>query len=181
MRFSAGCIIGLILGVLLALAAVAGYAFLSSPDQLALFPASNSSDPDLTITIGESYLNDQLRAELAAQKMNLGDLGINLHAPNRADASMTLNLTILGQALRVRPDASFHFAVNNGLVTLTLDQVNVAGVSVPQQLVTQQLGDFQRYAQDVLNAEVKRSLANTGLRLVGIEATENTLIIKLSR
>jgi hypothetical protein len=169
------------LGVALAGAMFLGISFLNSPDQLLLFPAAGPDNPDLTITISEAYLNDQLRANLAARGMNLGDLGVKLHAPNRAEVSMTLNLAILNQALLVRPKASFHFAVNGGLVTLVLEQVTISGFNVPQDIMNQQLGSFQRYAQDVLNTEVKRTLTNTGLHLVGVESTENALIIKLAR
>ncbi len=181
MRFSAGCLLGIIAGLLIAIAGYVGYTFIFSSANLPLFPATTSGDPDLTITIGESYLNDQLRAGLAAQGLNLSDLAVKLHAPNRADATMTLNLRVLGQPITVHPDATLHFGVSNGTITLTLDQVNVSGFSVPQNIVNQQLGDFQRVAQNELNAEAKRILANTGLHIIGVEATESTLIIKLAR
>jgi LmeA-like phospholipid-binding len=181
MKFSTGCLTGIVLGILFAVGAFFAYTFLFYSDNLDLFPATVSGDPDLTVTISQSYLNDELRAGLAARGLNTSELAVKLHAPNQADASMTLNLKLLGQSFSVRPQATFHFGVSQGAIQIVLDRVNVAGFSVPQSVVNQQLGDLQRYAQDQLNAEVERTLANTGLHVIGVETTENDLIVKLAR
>jgi hypothetical protein len=181
MRFTAGCLTGIIVGIILAIGGYAAYTFLFSTDNLSLFPASPAGNPDLTITISEAYLNDQLQAGLAAQGLSLSDLAIKLHAPNRAAAGMTMNIRVLGQPFSIHPQASFHFGVTSGAIFIALDQVNVAGFNVPQNVVDQQLGGFQRYAESELNAEAKRALASTGLHVIGVQATENALIIQLAR
>jgi len=122
-----------------------------------------------------------LQQALAAQGMNLGDLAVNLHAPNRADASMTLNVRALNQQISVRPTASLHFGVAGGAITLVLDHISISGFNVPASLVSAQLGEVQRVAQNEINAQAKRMLANSGLRIIGVEATESALVIKLAR
>jgi hypothetical protein len=180
MKFSLGCLVGVLLGIALAILAYAGYTFFNPAYKMPLAPVSSLGDPDLTVTIKEQYLNEQLRKGLEARGMNAGDLTIDLHAPNRAVAAMSFGVKVLGQSFRVRPLASFHFGVANGTVTFELDNVDVAGFTVPQDIVNQQIGDLQRYADDQLNGELKRVLANTGLHVVGVESTESALIVRLS-
>jgi uncharacterized protein YpmS len=180
MKSFSGCLVGVLLGIVLSVLVYAGYTILSSSDTLPLLPASSVSNPDLTITISEQYLNDQLRKGLAGRGMKVTDMTVNLHASNRADASMTMSITVLGESINIRPNASIHFGVSNGLVTFDIDKVDVSGFSVPQQVVNQEIGSFKQYGQDEFNAEMKRELANTGLHVVGIESTEGALTLQLS-
>jgi hypothetical protein len=181
MKSLSGCLVGVLLGVVLSVIGYVGYNFLNSSDLLPLLPASSVSNPDVTLTVSEQYLNDQLRKGLATSGLKLNNLTVDLHASNRADASMTMSVTVLGQSLNIRPDASLHFGVSNGLVTFDIDKVTVSGFSVPQEVVNQEIGSFKRYGQDQFNAELKRELANTGLQVVGIESTETALTLRLSR
>jgi uncharacterized protein YpmS len=181
MKFSSGCLLGLLLGIALSIIVVVGYVVFNSTDLLPLTPASSVSNPDLTVTIKEQYLNDQLRKGLAARGMDSSDMTVALHAPNRADATMTMSLTALGQTFKVRPQASFHFVLSNGMVSFELDKVAVSGLGIPQEIVNQQMGTLKSYAENQLNAELRQVLANSGLHIVGIEVTEGALIVKLSR
>ncbi len=179
MRVFSGCLL-LILGFVLGVGAFLAYSFFTSPSTLPLLPASAVSGADVTITASEQFVNDQLRAGLGGGLLGT-DLGINLHAPNRADVSATFPVTLLGQSLNVRPKAAMHFGVSNGAITIDLDRVDVAGFNVPQQIIAQQVSNLKRAAEEEINAEIKRALANTGLRVVAVEAEENSLLIKLSR
>ncbi len=181
MRFIAGCLTGIVFGLVLAGAMVFASSFFSAGTELPLLPAAVPGSPDVTLTMGQNYLNDQARAWMASKGMNFGDVSIVLHAPNKADINSTFELNILGQSLTIRPKASFHFAVNAGHLVLVLDGVNVAGFQVPQNLVDQQFSSLQQYAQDQINGELDSAAAATGLRLSGVEATDNSLILKLSR
>lgn len=181
MKFFAGCLVGGVVGVLLAIGAFLVHTSSSAHTGLELTPLVSADNPDLTITLSEAYLNAQLRAGVATRGLDASDLSINLHAPNRADATMTFQTTVLNQSISLHPNISFHFGVSKGLVTLAVDKINISGISVPNEIVNQQVARFQRAAEDIFNAEVKRLLANTGLRLVSVEATENVLIIKLAR
>jgi hypothetical protein len=93
---------------------------------------------------------------------------------------MTLGVVILGQSFNVRPRASFHFGVENGLVTLDVDSIDVSGFRVPQTILNRQADNFKRFGQDQLNGELKRVLVNTDLHVVGVESTEGALVVKLS-
>ncbi len=181
MRFSAGCLLGTLLGLVLAAAAFFAFTLFNSSSVLPLVPAASPGASDLQITIGEAYLNQQIQAGLAQRGMDLGDIAVNLHAPNRADVSLGLNVRVLNQSFAIRPTAAYHFGVSNGSVVLTLDGVDVGGLQVPQQLVNQQVGNLQRLAQEEINAELKRMLANTGLHVTSVEASEGELIVKLAR
>ncbi|MGB8643604.1 MAG: LmeA family phospholipid-binding protein [Anaerolineae bacterium] len=181
MRFTVGCLIGAVAGILLAALAVAGYLFFNTRENLPLFPVAPAGAGDVTITIGEAYINDQMRTTLAARGMNITNPSFDLHAPNRATASGDLAFVVLGAPVTVRPTVNMHFGLSNGQVTFDLDQVSVSGFSVPQNIVNQQVGNFKQAIQDQVNADLKRWLANTGLRIVGVEATETNLIVKLAR
>jgi hypothetical protein len=181
MKFASGCLSGLLLGILLSALAFVGYTLFSSNGLVPLSPASSGTNPDLTITMSQQYLNDQLRTGLAARGMRPSDLTVALHSPNRAEATMTMPLTVLGQTLNVQSHASLHFGLANGSITLELDQVDVSGLGIPQAIVNQEMGTLMRYADDQLNTEMRRMLAGTGLHVVGIAATEGALTVQLSR
>jgi uncharacterized protein YpmS len=181
MKFFSGCLVGLLLGVLLSVFAVVGYTLFNTSDLVPMPPSPSISDADLTITIRQQYLNDHLRAGLAARGMNASDLAVILHAQNRAEATMTTALSALGQSITVHPHALFHFGLTNGKITLEIDQVDVSGLAIPQDIVNQQMGTLRQYAEDQLNSEMKRMLANSGLRVVGIQTAEGSLTVQLSR
>jgi uncharacterized protein YpmS len=180
MKFSLGCLTGLFLGIVLAVTALAGYAFLNSSNSPPFSTNASATNTDLTVTITENYLSDQLGEVLAARGLKASDLSVTLHAPNRADVTMTTTLTFLGQALQVRPRASFRIRITNGNLALDLDQVNLGGLAIPQEIVNQQMDPFKRYV-DQLDAELNRSLAASGLHVVGVQATEGALTVQLSR
>ena len=114
MKFSSGCLIGILLGIVLSVLAFFGYTLFISAGSPPLLPAASVGEADVAITINAQYLNDQIRKGVAARGMNVSDLTVALHAPNRADVTMTMDVTVLGRSINVRPDASFHFGVSNG-------------------------------------------------------------------
>jgi hypothetical protein len=175
-----GCL-GFIIGIVCAGLAYFAFTFLNAGGQPPLVPASAVNDPDLTITVSQGYINDQLRAGMAARGLNGMDLSLQLHAPNRADASLTFPLTVLGETVDVSPQAALHFGVARGGVTVAVDGIDVGGVAVPQDLVQQRVALLEQYAQDQINATLKRQLTGTGLRLVGVQCTDSDLIVQLSR
>lgn len=181
MKFSSGCLVGVLLGIILSVAGLAAWTFLNSRENLALFPASSAGDPDVTVTLKEQYIDDQLQAGMAVSGVKLSDIMLNLHSANRAEATMAMPLTVLGKSIIVRPHASFHFGLSNGSIAFDIDKVDVSGIAVPQDILNQQIGVFKQYGQDQLNAELSRMLAYTGLHIIGIESTEGALILKLSR
>ena len=86
---------------------------------------------------------------------------------------MSLSVTLLGQPLAVRPRGEFRFSVTNGQVTVDLEGLNVNGLNVPQEMVNRQVANMKSIAEARVNADVKRALINTGLHVVGVEATED--------
>jgi hypothetical protein len=71
--------------------------------------------------------------------------------------------------------------MKQGRATVQVDQVDVSGFNVPQDLVEQNMGNFKNVGEDALNNELKRGLANTDLHVVAVEATEGAMIFKMSR
>lgn len=181
MKFGSGCLFGIVFGFLAAVVIFLGSSLLNNPENLQLFPAAGVGDADMTVTIQQPYLNDQLRKGAATRGMNVSDLSVALHSPNRAEATMSTSVDLLGQSYTLRPHVTFHFGVADGLVSITVDKVDVSGFSVPQDIVNQEMGSFKQYAEDQINSELKRGLGNSGLHVVGIESTEGALTIKLSR
>lgn len=181
MKFTSGCLLGILFGVLVSVLLFVGYSFFNSPENLQLVPASGAADADLAVTIQQQYLNDQLRKYMAARGMNVSDLSLALHAPNRAEATMTMPIDVLGESITLKPHATLHFGVSKGVVSIEVDKVDISGFDVPQDVINQQTGTFKQSAEDQLNTELKKSLANSGLHVTGIELTEGALTIKLSR
>jgi hypothetical protein len=66
-------------------------------------------------------------------------------------------------------------------MTLIVDNVDVGGFTIPRSAIDPQVTQFTRNAETQLNRELTRILANTGLHLSSVEATEDTLIFKLSQ
>lgn len=181
MRFSTGCLLGLLLGVLLSVLAIVGYTLVNPSDNLPLSPVSSGAQTDLTITVGQQYLNERVRQDMATRGMGVTDLNIELHAPNRAEAVMSMSISVLGEPLLVHPRAYLHFGLTKGLVSFEIDRVDISGFSVPQDVVDKEMGTFKQSAQAQLNSELKQMLLSTGLHVVSVEATEGAAIIKLSR
>lgn len=181
MRFTAGCLVGVILGIIVAAMSAGAYLFFSTREDLPLFPVSSSGDAEVTITVREAFLNHQMQSSLRAQGLNVSDPSFNLHAPNRATASGNFTFVILQVPVTVRPTVNMHFVVTNGQVAFEIDQVDVSGFAIPQDLVNRQVGNFKQVVQNQLNADIKNWLAGTGLHVVDVQATEAELLVRLGR
>lgn len=181
MKSSTGCLIGIVLGLALAAVAFAGLTLFDAPSP-ALLPGAVTPGPtDLTITVSQAYLNQMIRAGMAARGLDWGEISIGLHSPNRAEATTSLSLNVLDTEFSLRPKVTFHFEVNKGTVNIVVDQVDVAGLTLPRDLVDERIGQIRQYAQAEINAELNRVLANSGLRVSAIEVAEGQLIVRLAR
>ncbi len=182
MRFSTGCVLGVILGLLIAAAGVGGYLFFNMRENLPLFPATQQTNSaDVTVAVGQEYLNQQMQALLATRGMSAEASSFRLHAPNQAVASADFAFLILGQTFTIRPDVYMHFNIADEAIAVDIDRVDISGFSVPQELLDLQMSNFRQIAQDQLNSDIKNWIAGSGLRLVSIEATEGQLVLKFSR
>ncbi len=170
------------MGLGLAVFGAAAYFFLLPSQQLSLFPATAQGGGDVVVSVSEAYVTQQARMRMPQLGMgNMQNLVIKMHAPNRAEATMDFNITVFGVPVTIHPHAWIHFEMKQGRATVQVDQVDVSGFNVPQELVNQNMGNFKNVGEDALNNELKRGLANTDLHVSAIEATEGMLIFKLSR
>ncbi len=178
MRFLSGCLMGLLLAALL----FVGYFIFFAQGSLPLEPATaTATQSDMTVIMSERLVNTQMRAQARAQGQPIQNMTLKLHAPNRADVTGTMTIALFGEGITVQPQASLHFGVTNGRVAVTIDSVNVSGFNVPSDIVDSQARGLKADAETQLNTQLQRALANTGLHLVSIEATESELIMRLSQ
>ncbi len=182
MRFSAGCLVGVIFGLLIAAAGVGGYLFFNTRQDLPLFPAGQQTDSaDVTVVVGEEYLNQQMQGLLATRGMSAAASSFRLHAPNQAVASADFAFLILGQNFTIRPDVYMHFNLAGQAIAVDIDRIDISGFSVPQEFLDRQMSNFRQLAQDQLNSDLKTWLAGSGLHIVSIQATEGELVLKFAR
>ncbi len=181
MRTLVGFILGLVVGILMAACGVGGYLFMSTSSSVAAIPTTPTGQADVAIAVSESYINQQMQASLKKQGLAISNPTLDLHAPNLATASGDFTFQVLGIPITVRPTINMHFVVNNGKVTFEIDQVDVSGFTIPQDLVNAQAANFKQVAEAELNAQVQDALKGSGLNVLSVEATETALVVKLGQ
>ncbi len=181
MRFSVGCLVGAVIGLFVAAVGFLGFFFIGTGGEIPLSPVTTQTGAaDITVLVQESYIVSQMQQYLTELNVPMSQPSFKVHAPNRAVASGTVSVTILGAAISVHPNVTLHFSVDSGQLHFFIDQIEVSGFTVPKQLVDQEIQNYNKVAEEKVNADIKKYLGTTGLRLVGIEATEGVLIVKLS-
>lgn len=134
---------------------------------------------DLTITLSERLLNQQVNRGLATGA-DVRDVTIDLHSGNRADFSASLDVVVFTR-ITVRPRASVLLTLQNGRVALTVQQVDIAGIGIPSNLIESQISNLRTNGENLLNQQLALISANSGLILRSVSTTETDLTLVFSQ
>ncbi len=181
MKYVAGCLMGAILTLGIVVLGFLAYTFMLPAELVPLAAPSSPANADVIVMVSDAYMTQQARARAPSMGLtNMQNLAIKVHAPNRAETTMDFSVSVLGMPLTIHPHAWMHFELNRGKISVQVDSVDVSGITVPQDIVNQQMGNFKSLGDQIFNQELTRGLAGTDLHIVGIEATEGALVLKFS-
>lgn len=187
-----------IAGTLIA-AGVALYFFLRDPSPVPI-PESNRStaNPAVTVLLVESFLNQQLREQLAnenAQSQNkaaatadapgpfqikVNDAALNVLSERRARLTAQLTARAWNFKINLRPAAEFYFVPQDGRVKIIVTQVQVQGITIPRALIDNTVNEIVETAQAKLNHSLAQLQRDTNVTLTEIATTEDLLVLKFS-
>lgn len=139
-------------------------------------PSQASDTADMTVTLSERFLNNQIALGVPATDQ-ISNPQLDIHADNLADFSATVNTGFFN----VKPQATVKLAVQNARIVLDVQKVDVGGFGVPASLIQPQIDQLKQNAEAALNAQFAKLQATTGLKLQSLSTTENTLTLYFSQ
>ncbi len=142
-----------------------------------LKPLAQSNVADISVTLSERYLNQQL-ARGVAQDAQVSNTQMDLHANNLANISATVQVNSL---LRVTPNISLQLGTANGRIVINVLQVNVGGFGVPSSLIEPQIQQLKQNTENDLNGQLIVLQNSTGLKLQTLSTTENSLTLEFGQ
>ena len=170
-----GALLGLILGVILTIAA--GLFFGTGVASNPVVPPAPSGQPDVTVVTSAAFLNTQFQTALKQSKLaNQGMIAFA--SPNSARIAMPIDVTVLGQALSANTTVSLHVIVQNGRIVVVVDSVDVAGMNGAGALVKQPVEKARALLEDQINRLMQQTLKGTGLVLVNVTAATDNVTLQ---
>lgn len=169
-----GCLgigLGVIVGIGLAFGANALFAG-RAPNIAA--PTLLPGQPDLTVTTSAAYLNTLVQP-LARATGLARQATLSFSTPNLCRAVVVSDL---GTALTLNATITMRVAVQNGRITLTVQDTQVSGTSIAQVVVAQQVEKIRAQAEEQINRQLQRAVQGTGMRLVGIAFTPSEVMLQ---
>jgi hypothetical protein len=174
-----GCVsamLGLLVGVLLMSGANLLLPSNSAPTVVP--PPVIPGQPDVSVTLSAAFVNSQVQ-----QAVRQGGLArqatISLSAPNIVTAALVVDARVAGQTLALNATVTMRVSVRQGRIVLTVDKVDVGGVSAAQALVTQNIERIRAQAEDQINRLVAVSLQGTTFRVINVLVTPSDLTLQL--
>ena len=165
-------LLGLACGLLLVL--VAGLAFGALNKQgpaLAVAPSSGSAS--VKMTLDQAVINSQLRKMLTADS-GISDATVKLEEPNQAVVEVQTKL--LG--IPVSPKITVQFAVDGDAIRIKVMNVDLGGLIIPYGSLLEQISGLEKTAEEQLNQEMARALADTGLKVQRVSVSDSTLVVE---
>ncbi|HEY6040633.1 MAG TPA: hypothetical protein VIX58_00765 [Anaerolineae bacterium] len=162
---------GLALSLILMVASACSQAVVT-PGQPVALPTTY----DVRVIVGEKYVNSQMLIALKNDS-TLQNPTVDLLPPNRARGTATVNLKILGTTLSLRPSALMHFDAVNGRATMMLDSLDLGGFALPTNAIQSDIERLEKVAEDQINIDIQNAIRGTNLKLSGISATDDSLVI----
>lgn len=182
---------GFILGLLsvMALAGVVGAGLVATTRAASSAPITYGAaapvpaqvqNPDMTITLSERFMNQQLQAGMPSNG-DVRDVSLDLHTGNRADVNSSITVSFFGSNIDLRPRAALFLSVQNGRVTITVGQIDVGGFGIPSSLVESQAAQLRQTAEQQLNQQLTQFTATTGLKLQSAATSEDSVTLVFSQ
>jgi hypothetical protein len=170
-----GTLLGLVLGVILLLAADLFVGTRGSSDPVV--QPVDSGQPDVTVVTRAAFLNTEFQA--AVKQNNLArSATIAFSEPNAARISMPVDVTLLGQTLTVDASVSAHAIVQNGRIVVVVDNVDVGGMNVAGSLVKQPVERARVLLEGEMNRLMQQELQGTGFRLINLDASPESVTLQ---
>ncbi|MCL4507582.1 MAG: hypothetical protein M1140_16415 [Chloroflexi bacterium] len=176
-------IIGFVFGVILGAIAILFFGALgrgAHPLTTPTTPAPRQSA--IRISVNQSYLNQEFGAALADQpQLRNMHPQLAMRAPNAVVVSVDLQASVAGVTLTAHPAVTIQLYVAGGRIRTRVADVNVGAVDVPLQPFQAQIDQAIRMMEDQANRLVNSGLAGTGLKVVGVSTTSDSLVIDLGQ
>ncbi|MFN8473466.1 MAG: hypothetical protein U0822_14850 [Anaerolineae bacterium] len=185
--FVIGLVVGMIAGVVLALAGVSLYSF---GQQVGVVPASASSNPlfgggkqpqgDLVMSLSDAYLTRQVQSSLPADAPIDRNATMSVEAGNKLVLDGNVKLALGPIQAGVPAKVRVGIQNNTGQLGLTLDQVQAGPVPIPQQLLPAQVQGAVTDLQNELNKQLGSNSALKGMKLSNVQTTPGHLNVEFS-
>ena len=134
-------------------------------------PAQATDNADMTVTLSERYMNNNIARGLAqGGSVESAQLDIQSNAVVVIDAVMQVN-----SQLRLSPRVTTQLTAENGRIVVNVQNVNVGGFGVPSSLIEPQINQMKQNAETNLNTQLEKFTASSGLKLQALSTTENSL------
>ena len=176
-------IIGFVIGAVLGAVAVLFFGALGGGANLlavSTTPAPGASV--IHISVNQSYLNQELNAALADQPQfaNMKPQ-LAMRPPDAVTVSANVQAGVGGVTVKARPAVTMQLYVEGGRIRTKVVDVNVGALNVPLQPFQAQLDQVESMMEDQANRLVNSGLAGTGLRVVGVSTTGDSLVVDLGQ
>ena len=141
------------------------------------YPTPQPGQADVSINASTAFLNAQMQQTF--KQSNLArQAAFAFASPNIVRATMLVDLPVLGKTTQVNATVTCRLTAQNGKVVLVVDSVDVAGVSVPQNIASQTTERVRAQIETQINQMMQRMLQGTTLRLQGISVDSNEITMQ---
>lgn len=172
-------VIGLIFGVIIGAAAVLFFGAKSNVNK-PVVAAHVSKQGVVHVSVDQSYLNQLMTGALAGQPQFKGmKPTLALQAPNSVIVTVDLQANVGGATLSIRPTMTMQLTIKAGRIRTHVSNVDVGVLSVPLDPFQTQINQIDTMLEDQANRAVMNGLAGTGLKIVNVSTTGNSLNVDL--
>ncbi len=172
-------VFGLIFGVIVGAAA----ALYLSPKAVVSRPivAAPAARPGtIHVSVDQAYLNKLMTEALAGQAQFKGmQPTLALQGPNTVIVTVDLQADVAGVTLKARPEVMMQLSLNAGRIRTHVANVNFGIVNVPLEPFQAQINQIESMMEDQANRAVTNGLAGTGLKIVNVTTSSNSLNVDL--
>ena len=176
-------LIGLVLGVIVGALAVLVFSALATFGNPFIYnPSITPGQAVVHVTVDEPYLNQQLAAVLATQPEFAGaSPQLNLESPNVAILTVSIDADVGGNTMKLRPTLTMQLRVEGGQIKTHVVGINLGQLNVPTVLIRSQINQLESALEEQVNRAVTNGLTGTGLRVVNVSASDDSLVVDLGQ
>jgi hypothetical protein len=188
--FGAGLVLGILSGILLTV----GFSALLVR-QIPEIVQSFTGEPDVSVVIGEGYLNRQAALRVSSgyatglEALTLTDVRLDLSPQNRMDLYPTFRLGVLFFDIDINATVRNQLSVQEGKLVINmvgdpqLGDLNIPLEQLPFDLKGSITTAVDRINNDLLISEINRSLhagfGDSEFEVEGVTTTDNGMIIRM--
>ncbi len=141
---------------------------------------SHGTQPDVTLTISEAYLNRRV-AEVARQAGNsaVTDVVLDLKPGNKVLISLATQVEIVGLALNPTVDLDIRVGIADGTLSYRLESIKIGKVPIARLLLPGPLKASVEAAEQELARATQEQFNKAHFRPVSVKTTEQSIILEL--